>query len=100
MSEVHTPLQEILDLPLGIKAPLFLCGGVGVLSGGVGVGVAVVGEGGGVGVVVVWVGFGVHGVLVRDVVGGGGRMFCGMGNGGEEGGLWCGWWVGWCAGKF
>ena len=34
-------------------------------------------------VVVVWVGFGVHGVLVRDVG-------SGMGDGGEEGGLWCG----------
>ena len=56
-------------------------------------------KGGGV-VVVVWVGFGVHGVLVRNVVGGGGRMGGGMGDGGEEGGLWCGWWVGWCAGKF
>ena len=45
----------------------------------------------GVEVVVVWVGFGVHGVLVRDV-GGGGRMGGGMGDGGEEGG--------WCTGKF
>ena len=47
-------------------------------------------------VVVVWVRFGMHGVLVRDVMGGGGRMGGGMGDGGEEGGLWCGW----CAGKF
>ena len=39
-------------------------------------------------------GFGVPGVLVRDVVGGGGRMGGGMGDGGEEGELWCGWWVG------
>ena len=30
-------------------------------------------------------------VLVRDVVGGGGRMGGGMGDSGEEGGLWCGW---------
>ena len=51
-------------------------------------------------VVVVWVGFGVHGVLVRDIVGGGGRMGGGKGDGGEKGGLWCGWWSGWCAGKF
>ena len=50
----------------GIKAPLFLCGGVVWV------------------VVVVCMGFGVHGVLVRDVVGGGGRM----GDGGEEDGLW------------
>ena len=41
----------------GIKAPLFLCGWVGLVSGGV------------------------HGVLVRDVVGGGGRVGGGMGNG-------------------
>ena len=40
---------------------------------------------------VVWVGFGVHGVLVRNV-GGGGRMDGGMGDGGKEGGLWCRWW--------
>ena len=49
-------------------------------------------------VVVVWVGFGVHGVLVRDVVSGGGRMGGGMGDGGEEGGLWCGRSGGWCGG--
>ena len=47
------------------------------------------GRGGGMGVlgkvvVVVWVGFGVHGVMVRDVVAGGGRMGGGMGDGGEE----------------
>ena len=47
-------------------------------------------------VAVEWVGFGVHGVLMRDVVGSGGRMGGGMGDGGEEGRLWCGW----CAGKF
>ena len=63
----------------GIKAPLFLCGGVG-------------GWWSGVEVVVVWVGFGVHSVLGRDVVGGGRRMGGGMGDGGEEGG--------WCTGKF
>ena len=49
---------------------------------------------------VVVVGFGVHGVLVRDVVGGGGRTGGGMGDGGEEGGLWCAWWGGRCAAKF
>ena len=69
----------------GIKAPFFLHGGVGVVGYGVGSGVGVVDK-----VVVIWVGFGMHGVMVRDVVGGG------MGDGGEEGGLWCGW----CAGKF
>ena len=69
----------------GIKAPLF----------------SVVGRGSGGSVVVVeWVGFGVCGVLVRDVVGGGGSMDGGMADGVEEGGLWCGWWGGWCAGKF
>ena len=47
-------------------------------------------------VVVVWVGFGVHGVLVRDVVGDGGRMGGGMGDGCKEGGFWCGW----CACEF
>ena len=46
------------------------------------------------------VGFGVHGVLVKDVVGCGERMGGGMGDDGEEGGLWCGWWGGWCAVKF
>ena len=73
----------------GIKAPLFLCSGVG---GGCGVEV----------MVVVWAGFGVHGVLLRDVVGGGERMGGGMGDVDEEGGLWCQWWGGdgwgwwWC----
>ena len=72
-------------------------GGGGVMGGGVGgvvlcgVEVVVVWV-----MVVVWVGFGVHGVLVRDVVDGGGRMAGDMGDGGEEGGLW--FW--WCAGKF
>ena len=44
------------------------------------------GDGGGLGGGGSLGGFGVHGVLVRDVVGGGGRMGGGMGDGGEEGG--------------
>ena len=61
----------------GIKAPLFLCGwvswGGGVGGGGVvgGVGGCQFGGRGG----------GVLGVLVRDVVGGGGRVGGGMGDG-------------------
>ena len=74
-------------------------GGGGVVGGGGGVGIVVVLV---VVVVVVveWVGFGVCGVLVRDVLCGGGRMGGGMGDGSEEGGLLCGWWGGWYAGKF
>ena len=54
----------------GIKASLFLCGWMGV-----------------VGWVVLWVGVSMHGVLVRDVVGGGGRVGGGMGDGVLSG--WC-----------
>ena len=69
----------------GIKAPLLLRGGGGGWRGGwwlvvwgVHGGVYVVGWV----VVVELVGFGVCGVLMRDVVGGGGRMGGGMGDGG------------------
>ena len=66
-------------------------GSGGVVGGWVNGWMVVVGSWGWL-VVVEWVGFRVCGVLVKDVVGGGGKKGGGMGDGGEEGGLWYGWW--------
>ena len=71
-----------------LRPHFFSVGGWGWWGGGSGVGWGLVG---GMGVLVGGMGGVVHGVLMRDVVGGGGRLGGGMGDGvlsGSKGG-WC-----------